>query len=534
MDRTLPNFSKTQWAFLAVLAIFDSSIPIETACRLAPLSPGSLLDILKKGKAADLILEYDGNRFSLSDNIHPAAIEKIRAINTDDKLSAMVNHIEKLGLINQIKPDVILHLEKKTDKESKAARAYFDLAENALQKDKMEEAMVLVEKTIQLLKPALENDKNHALFVSAVLLLSQIRYCLGKKLGEIPDYLGQARYIAEKLGDKRSLAIIGLHLGRLYYLGAKISDAASTLSLWLEAVEELGDKDIQLRAAEFHGIFYYIQGMHIEAAEYFDMAIQNEKKWANNLISPLTPAFFSFSATCIGQLNRAIGVLESNWRWARQEKHYKSMASHYQATLGYVLLIMGEKEKAGTHLTEALKEAHLHQNILAILLCQLALAYSKYLENNIKTAYQLTVEAITYANESGIKIRHYPLPIFLELLYEFDRLHYDPVPQFEFKSEMHKLLNGPNIHLKGVALRFQGKAMVAKGEDDDQVYATLMMSKDYLTRSGDTLELARTRLEMVKVMIRRQDFDSAKKLSLKAWKGLSGFGSFFSRTHYYF
>ncbi len=82
----------------------------------------------------------------------------------------------------------------------------------------------------------------------------------------------------------------------------------------------------------------------------------------------------------------------------------------------------------------------MHQNILAILLCQLALAYSKYLENNIKTAYQLTVEAITYANESGIKIRHYPLPIFLELLYEFDRLHYDPVPQFEFKSEMHKLL----------------------------------------------------------------------------------------------
>lgn len=196
------------------------------------------------------------------------------------------------------------------------------------------------------------------------------------------------------------------------------------------------------------------------------------------------------------------------------------MASHYQATLGYVLLIMGEKEKAGTHLTEALKEAHLHQNILAILLCQLALAYSKYLENNIKTAYQLTVEAITYANESGIKIRHYPLPIFLELLYEFDRLHYDPVPQFEFKSEMHKLLNGPNIHLKGVALRFQGKAMVAKGEDDDQVYATLMMSKDYLTRSGDTLELARTRLEMVKVMIRRQDFDSAKKVIPESLEGV--------------
>lgn len=76
MDRTLPNFSKTQWAFLAVLAIFDSSIPIETACRLAPLSPGSLLDILKKGKAADLILEYDGNRFSLSDNIHPRSYRK--------------------------------------------------------------------------------------------------------------------------------------------------------------------------------------------------------------------------------------------------------------------------------------------------------------------------------------------------------------------------------------------------------------------------------------------------------------------------
>ncbi len=49
----------------------------------------------------------------------PQLSKKYERINTDDKLSAMVNHIEKLGLINQIKPDVILHLEKKQTRKAR-------------------------------------------------------------------------------------------------------------------------------------------------------------------------------------------------------------------------------------------------------------------------------------------------------------------------------------------------------------------------------------------------------------------------------
>jgi len=49
------------------------------------------------------------------------------------------------------------------------------------------------------------------------------------------------------------------------------------------------------------------------------------------------------------------------------------------------------------------------------------------------------------------------------MIFEFDRLGLEPIPEFSFQREVHRLMNEPNIHLRGVALRLRAMKAAARG-----------------------------------------------------------------------
>ena len=56
-------------------------------------------------------------------------------------------------------------------------------------------------------------------------MFSNLAFYLGKRWEVLPKFLQKACVTAEKLGDRRSVALIELHLGRVFYFGGKRNEA---------------------------------------------------------------------------------------------------------------------------------------------------------------------------------------------------------------------------------------------------------------------------------------------------------------------
>jgi transcriptional regulator with GAF, ATPase, and Fis domain len=175
------------------------------------------------------------------------------------------------------------------------------------------------------------------------------------------------------------------------------------------------------------------------------------------------------------------------------------------------------------HLNESSKAALDNNNLIAYCIAEITLAYAELRHDRIRESYARASWCLRRLAGAGIIPRQYPAPFLLEMLQAYHQRGYEPLPFFDFPTEVAKLLTGPNVHLKGVALRISA----AKTADDASPLAlALLESEACLKRSGDRVELAKTRCEMARCMLRAGDQDAAREQALKASEGLSGLNLF--------
>ncbi len=413
----------------------------------------------------------------------------------------------------------------KSESEYEAAALEQNLAERAMDDGELEAALAHFEKAVARLSPFLGLPDFDALLLSVAFDLSRLRLVLGKQLGETPDFLQQTRAAANRLGDQRSLALVRLHLGRFFYLSDRLSDALKALDAGLLLVKELGDEDILARSAEFDGLHYYLQGMYKEAAEHFERAIESSRTKEGKVVDFLIPILLGYSAAYLGQFHRAIGVLDCSFRGALRDSEH-SLASIMRAVLGFVLLRAGKNQEASHHLHTAQREAKKQSNLLISFLCEAPLAYLHYIEGRPEESHRTSVELATTAAAAGVTWRQYNLPWVLELVFRFHRLGYENVPGYDLKGELKRAIDGPNIHLRGVALRLRAAAAGERGDDPERIRSDLELSEECLLRSGDPTELAKTKADRALFELHRGDRIRAAELAREAWGELSKYGEF--------
>ncbi|MDD5167936.1 MAG: sigma-54-dependent Fis family transcriptional regulator [Syntrophales bacterium] len=99
-----------------------------------------------------------------------------------------------------------------------------------------------------------------------------------------------------------------------------------------------------------------------------------------------------------------------------------------------------------------------------------------------------------------------------------------PIPSLDLEQELESVVGGPNLHLRGVALRIRALRDQAQGENSEVILSLLEASEADLLHTGDPIELAKTRSEMARIKLTGGDRDGARYLALLAWEGLSGYG----------
>ena len=288
-----------------------------------------------------------------------------------------------------------------------------ELARQRDEKGDPEGAAALLEQAMVDARSLSGHRDGDCLFILTVLDISNLRYRLGRNQGDIPGLLQEARAAANRLGDRRSLALIGLHLGRIYYVTDRLDEALKILKPGLEVAVELGDDDIQMQAAEFRGLYYYLQGLYGNAAEHFDRAVQISRSGERRFFNELIPAYLAFCSANLGQFHRAIGIIDFDRRRAARRSEF-ALAGHFQAVLGIILLMAGRDSDAVFHLECAGKLAASHGTTLASYIAGSGLAYQAFLDGRIRESYDCAHNAVSELIDRGITIRQYPGALLLD------------------------------------------------------------------------------------------------------------------------
>ena len=410
-----------------------------------------------------------------------------------------------------------------------AAYLELRLAREAIQEGRKEQAWDSFLHVLGRLSSNSRQQDPEALFVSTCLEFSNLCFLLGRGFKTIINYLQTAEQTAAKLGDLRSLALVKLHMGRLYYFAERRVEAMELFGQGKAGVENLGDEDICTEAAEFIGLYYFIQGRFKEAQEYFESAVRSfEEDQRQLVINPSGPLWLSCCAAYLGQYHRAIGTLDYYRRLA-VERGDKTLAATFRSVLGIMLLSIKKLDDASFHLSGALQESNKTNNALALYFARGGLAYQHFLEGRLDEARQWLSLALTEGAASGL-VTQYSSPFVIEVMFEFHRQGYEPIKQFHFYGEVNRLMREANIHLRGVALRLRAMDVLLNDGSHEAVEKDLKQSEDYLIQSGDPVQLGKTRLDTARLKLQAGNRPEAQALAQSAWKDFSGYGdNFLSR-----
>jgi transcriptional regulator with GAF, ATPase, and Fis domain/tetratricopeptide (TPR) repeat protein len=519
------DFTSKDWQTLALLKAIDEPLGADLCTALSPLDRSELQALLRSGLDKGLVVIHQDGRIALVKDLPVDVSRQLARINTKEHLNSLVEKMRRLGLMDSLGVRARVSLLVKAGRHHDAALFAEESARSAIRVGNKPEALDLLEAALNLAGPHIGRTEWDPLFLAVANELCRLRLNLARDIHAIPSLLEQVYPVAERHGDLRTLARCDLVMGLYKYVIGQTTEGFGLIASGLRQAEALGDEDIMATSAEFRGIYYYLQGMYKEAVDCFEAVVRFESLKTGQIVPTFLPEHLASSSALgycsalLGQYHRAIGVLDSHWRRSRMMKNDRNTC-FFEALLGIVLIIMGRREEAHTHLLAAWKESQESGSIPARHVVQKGLAYYSYFEGDIEEAYRITKETV-YAETIGPQ---YNWPVTLEMLYAFELKGFEPIDSFGFEQEMERVLAGPNLHLRGVALRLRAVQARSRQENHEVVFSLLESSEADLLKTGDPIELAKTRVEMARVKLVQHDRVAARNLALMAWEGLGGYG----------
>ena len=401
------------------------------------------------------------------------------------------------------------------------------IAEKYLHSDDKEKAWDSYKQAADRLGSILQKDKDvGSAFISIVLALSGLSFALGKGFSHMAQYLHRAHEIAQALGDRRSHAMLNMHLGRIYYFSDRRADAMVALSVGLNEIEELGDEDILEQSAEFLGMFYFMQGLFKEALIHLERAervLTKHKK--DQLPSPLTPVLLGYCLTYLGEFHRAIGSLDFHWRMARERSDH-NMAMTLRIILGTVLILIKREKEGSFHIDETLKDARFKNNYFAEYLAAGPIGLRYLSEGHAGQAYEFLKKTFESGLAAGL-VRQYASPWILEMIYEFEQLGFEPLSGISLNQAMERAIKENNVHLHGVSLRLRALQKLAENKPIKSIMADLSLSEELLEKSGDIIQLSKTKIEMARLELSKGNRKEATQKAKAAWHVMGGYAEQF-------
>ncbi|MBW2370309.1 MAG: tetratricopeptide repeat protein, partial [Deltaproteobacteria bacterium] len=434
---SLPDFSKEQWELLAVLQALEGPVTIDLLGDIAPLRPGPFFNLLNQAKALNWVTQKGEDRFTIGTDLPAPVQNKLAEINTATHLSALWDKLQELNAGNLVPHQAKTALLNQIGRYEAASKIHIDLAEQALAEKDPEKAWDHFNQVADLLCNHLDEKKCQVMYTATVLKLSNLSFPISKNLRELFKHLALAQKACTLSGDRRSHALLHLHMGRLHLWLDEYNKLYTHLSRGIKEIEALGDEDIYNQAAVFIGILYCAQGQHKKAFPFMERAEKLYESREQDFISDSSaPVILGYGLAFLGDFHRAIGRLDFSLRTAVQRSNH-SLALVLKAALGMMLVHIKQHRQAANLLESAMSEAVEAKNDIALRVARFGMALKSMNEGDSKGAYHFLSKAFT-ASETFLLSPGFLSPWILEMLYKFNQVGFKPIPGVEYQKTLQR------------------------------------------------------------------------------------------------
>jgi len=309
--------------------------------------------------------------------------------------------------------------------------------------------------------------------------LLQTKLALGRVLqanGQSKTALGhmdEAWALANKIGNARLLKMATLFTSEFLHLKGEFSDAVHRYEEVVEDLEEFGDDENTLEASAMMGLCYVRCGRIARGVGMID-AVRVKAHMLN----------FQ-RVTVFADVMTVLSLFEIR-RIPEAEEYLDRLSSLPEDVVGHYLLWPVEG-------------------------CN---AYIRWTKDDYEGAFECLKRAVDHARAVGCSHQNGAWNFdFLEGLEARGFIH----EGWNYEGEIRRILNGDDIYMRGVSLRYRAIRSVARDEPIGKIMVDLKSSEKYLKKAGAEIELARTRIELGNVYLKRGEPKLAQSYLERAW-----------------
>lgn len=389
-----------------------------------------------------------------------------------------------------------------------------------LKQFKIEEALQCYNKCLNDLG-GLSGDEVDNVFTETAIKYSKLstaRHDTAKVLGILNEGLARA----ERSNNQPFQALLEMHIAKNEWLRTKYRRALTHFDKGWFLAKELGDPKLLRSATTFSTFFLFWQGRFKEAIETFEKSVPDVDKYPKGRFPLLAGITVGYCYAKIGQVTQGLGMLDAI-RTHCLDRGDLYLASQAAGNMGAIMLSIRKIDEAIEYLERAVSEAaHVH-NDWVVITGQAMLAFGYFLKGSKKRCIQLLRDFLKRSKQ--VQATVHPYPYLMAMAWAMLQGKLPHVEGVSLKNEVFSKIRGKNVFSKGVAYRYQAYLRMVDEEPPDKVMYSLNQSSKWLSESGDTIQLAKTRLEMARLYLSIGDEKQAKELTQNATEVLSSFNA---------
>lgn len=509
-------FDESEKTLVLYLVYATPPVSIDALSALAKVPAVKILNVMEKLKKKKIVSEKKGYGKGLYFLNNATVVDFIQKQTTKEEKNKILRNIldfynqsldegpEKTLILAEIyhklggtgkglvyiknAADMLSHLGQK----EKAATYYGYLLNNFSEKGLTEEnAGDFLDSTLAKLSIAghlLPIDKQVALLTKAQDVakeyekwdfVAKIKLALAQILKEAGQHEEASRHfndiwkLAEKIGDQSMLRSAALSISDFLFWEGRVSEAVRRYEEVVGNLEEFGDDATTLKASAMLGWCYVICGRISRGMGMIDAVRSKARSLMLQEVVIYTDLMSALSLIEIRKLADAELFLTQVLSTPEEGlDHYVSWAAN--GSMAYICCAKEEFEKAFEYQKKAIERSHV----------------------------------LDFVGHRGFHI--------FESMAELEKRGFCQT-EMNCDAEIKKMLDGDDIYMKGVALRFRAHLNIKTRQSKGRAFLDLRASEKCLKTAGAEIELARTRIALGDAYLKEGEINVALSYLEKAW-----------------
>lgn len=315
---------------------------------------------------------------------------------------------------------------------------------------------------------------------------------------------------AEELGYTSHLVILRMSLAIKEFLLSRYSLALRHYNSARLLAKTIDDIAFQREAFVFHVFFQYWHGLLQDVVNDYEKHAPVIEEIPNSEVSFLSHIVVATCMGHLGQVSQGLGMMDVVRKHCLKVGNI-NIASHAASVMGLIMGEIGHFAEAVEYFEESLEGAIKGHNQWVTAWSYLGLAHSYHRTGKEQKSVSALKEYLKLSQKIQFLLR--PYASMMELCWDMEQGLYPQIEGISLEKEIRFVFNTNNLFIKGIAFYYQALLKKRANSPVWQVRKSLKRSLECLESSGRSLHLAKSRLEMARLMLQKGQEKEAVELA---------------------